>query len=186
MVIQTSKVLYGSLDMIWTAASTIKNGWRGARNMRGDNLLSTYGGLGAFKYRWGAAVSTLSLPLGALEGGTVEESFIYRWDTRAPDRIREAGGFWARGNNMDLYEHMNGTSIGEGGSGYVATSLTEKGAIDFAAGRQGYMYKIQFQRGFNVNFHLGELSQFKFETELAVPHHIPFYSIIDYWPINMR
>lgn len=186
MVIQTSKVLYGSLDMIWTAASTIKNGWRGARNMRGDNLLSTYGGLGAFKYRWGAAVSTLSLPLGALEGGTVEESFIYRWDTRAPERIREAGGFWARGNNMDLYEHMNGTSIGEGGSGYVATSLTEKGAIDFAAGRQGYMYKIQFQRGFNVNFHLGELSQFKFETELAVPHHIPFYSIIDYWPINMR
>jgi RHS repeat-associated protein len=42
-----SNAIYGIADGIWTFSSMVKNGWRDARNMRGDNLISTYGGKGA-------------------------------------------------------------------------------------------------------------------------------------------
>jgi RHS repeat-associated protein len=57
----SSKAVYDILDQVVTFGSSIKNGWRDTRNMRGDNLISRYGAASAERMRVGAAIGTLSL-----------------------------------------------------------------------------------------------------------------------------
>ncbi len=73
-----SKAAYGFLDGIWTAGSILKNGWRNARNIKGEHIISTYGANAAEKMRLGSAVTVLSLPLGAIGG---EASIVTKQET---------------------------------------------------------------------------------------------------------
>jgi RHS repeat-associated protein len=64
-----SKAAYGLFDGLWTAGSTLRNGWWNARNIKGEHIISTYGANAAQTMRLSSAVTVLSLPLPAIGGG---------------------------------------------------------------------------------------------------------------------
>lgn len=143
---------------------------------------------------WKAAKNTglLALdiaPFVAFKGaGTVEkttESFLYRFDTRAPEEIVKAGGFKAWGSDMNLFLHAEGTNIVNKTSGYVGTS-SDLTALEKVIGNQkGYIYKIKMQNsGVNVNETLGVKSPHPYEFEVAVPNQIKLSEVIGVKPHN--
>ncbi len=63
-----SSAVYGTLDGIWTFGSSLKNGWRNTRNMKGEDLISTYGAKTAEMSRLGSFATVMSLSLSAIGG----------------------------------------------------------------------------------------------------------------------
>lgn len=180
-----SRSLYALSDAVWTFSSMVKNGWRDTRNMKGENLISAYGGQGAFNYRFMATTTVLSIPFQAIEGGEVAEGALYRFDVRSPEQINEFGGFKAHGENMDLWEHVSGESGHNKTSGYISTSISKSSVLKFAAGREGYIYKIRLMEGINVNLAFpGNPSTG--EMEIAIPKMIPKEMIISVYPVNFK
>ncbi|HUN79665.1 MAG TPA: hypothetical protein VMU32_12125 [Solirubrobacteraceae bacterium] len=78
----------------------------------------------------------------------------YRWDSRAPEEIRAAGGFHARGTGTDLRLHQRG-----------GTYLAGSGLISFARSRGGT------QEVRNVKRELGAAPGYTYEVEHLDPSH---------------
>lgn len=122
--------------------------------------------------------------------------FIYRADTRAPNDVRRAGGFVARGVDasrpgtivdLSLFSH----AIGHAGpqndrSGYVATTTDFMGAYrwlwDHGGGfRMGYVYTIRPTVNFvDVNASLGRFLEpiLREEHEWAALGRIHWYQVV--------
>jgi RHS repeat-associated protein len=141
---------------------------------------------------WKAAKNSLLLgldvaPFVPLKGaGQVlasSESFLYRFDTRAPEEIMQAGGFEARGTNLDILEHAQGSSS----SGYVSTTTDLKELEKLVGNQKGYIYKIRMQsNGVDVNKVLDPKSPYPNEMEMAVPGKINIKDVLEYKPVNIH
>ena len=116
--------------------------------------------------------------------GAGEGNYLYRFDTRSPLEIQQLGGFKSWGDNMNLLEHANGTSIANKTSGYIGTSTNKLAALELSSERVGYIYKIKPINGVNVNAKLGTRSPFPWESEVAVPKSIPSKMIVESWQVN--
>jgi Flp pilus assembly protein TadG len=80
----------------------------------------------------GASLGGTSQALGSKGGkdkgkGKATCSYVYRRDSRSPDEIFRSG-FSAKGSNMDLGQHVEGSGQG-GASGYVSTTKDERVAF---------------------------------------------------------
>jgi RHS repeat-associated protein len=128
---------------------------------------------------------TVRKKLGGLLGADKLDEILHRFDTRAPDEIKAAGGFDSWGDQKDLMDHATGKNIKNKTSNYVGTSKTEEGALNLAGGRKGYIYQIENPgTGVDVNKKLGDKSPFKNEQEIAVPDKIPNKKIKSSKPVN--
>ena len=123
--------------------------------------------------------------LGGIIGQEKLDNILHRFDTRSPDQINAGGGFESWGNDMNLMDHATGKNIKNKTSGYVSTSMTKEGAVNYAGGRKGYLYKIQNPgSGIDVNKKLGSKSPFPQEQEIVIPNKIPKENIISSEPLN--
>jgi len=96
----------------------------------------------------------------------------YRVDDRNPEEIF-GPGFFAWGNNMDLWNHVSGGS----NSGYVSTTLDPYYAGERAVPGQ-WIYVVQgMGNGVDVNQSLGT-HMWEYESEIAYPNNIPPQDII--------
>lgn len=124
------------------------------------------------------AVST-SVEAPIIESSIAEgEAVLWRGDARAPAEIFEQGGFYSKGDNMNLFEHAKSNPAN---SGYVSASTNEGVAMESAEMNQGYVYKIKNTsslQGKNVNQTLGSRSPNPHEAEIAIPNKIPSENIL--------
>jgi RHS repeat-associated protein len=111
---------------------------------------------------------------------------LFRFDTRAPEEIQNASGFQSWGNNMNLSEHVDGSSLLNKTSGYVGTTTDPSVLSEWQEGyEQGYIYQIQRPaNAIDVNAQYGSQYEFSWEKEVAVPNKISAKNIISYSPVG--
>lgn len=69
----TSIIAYNTIDGVKTFGSAVVNGWRDATNLKGENLINTYGAEASMKMRMNASVTVLTMPFGAIEAGEISQ-----------------------------------------------------------------------------------------------------------------
>ncbi len=89
-------------------------------------------------------------------------------------------GFSPKGTNTSLLEH---TRTNTAASIFVSTSESLDIATEFA-GKNGYVYVIDTERGINVNEALGAESRFKEQLEHAVPNGIRPEEVVGAYPMK--
>ena len=119
-----SKAAYGIASTFWYMGSQLRNGTRNARNMKGENIISTYGSKAAERIRFGYAMTLVTLPTIAIggEGAVIaaEEETVYRvfgGDSRAE------GYSWTSVNPSSVSNFRNVAGLPSGGeSGFNNTA----------------------------------------------------------------
>jgi RHS repeat-associated protein len=96
-----------------------------------------------------------------------------------PDKVFEQG-LQSKGDNMDLLRHTSGN---QSDTGYISTSQ-DKGIAEGFAGKNGYVYEIETNKGINANETLGAASPFPEQKEVSVPRQIPPSDIKGAYPMK--
>lgn len=87
-------------------------------------------------------------------------------------------GLKPRGNELDLLTHV---TLNKAETIYVSATIS----IDIAeafAGRNGFIYEIETDRGIDVNLVLGVASPFPEQQEIAIPNGIFSEEIVEAYP----
>lgn len=120
-------------------------------------------------------------PLGLCGDEEQPSETVFRGErsSNAPEKVFEEG-LRSKGDNMDLLRHA---TANQSDSGFIATSQNIEIAEGFA-GKNGFVYEIETNKGINVNDSLGDASPFPEQHEVAVPREIPSSDIKGAYPVK--
>lgn len=96
-----------------------------------------------------------------------------------PDIAFESG-ISSKGIGNDLLAHVSSNTTA---GNFVSTSKKRDIAEAFA-GKNGYVYKIQTDRGIDVNKVLGEKSPYPEQSEISIPGSIRSSEIVGAWKVR--
>jgi RHS repeat-associated protein len=146
---QLSSAVYGFADGIWVAGSTLRNSWRNARNIKGEHIISTYGANDAQTMRLGSAVTFLSLPLGAIGGGSSTGANRAFWSGKGTEASALAEGFEVLGqtpggqNLIKLTADMPYAPAMNGQPATQAYNMWANLSTEYAQGASGAVHVYQ-------------------------------------------
>lgn len=108
--------------------------------------------------------------------------FVYRFDERSPEEVKAAGGFKSWGKNISFSDHIGGWSLRDKTSAYIGTSTGTSALQEWVDGYgEGWIYRIKTPAsGVNVNMHVRNDYTLSWESEIAIPHEIPWENIVDW------
>ena len=120
-----------------------------------------------------------------------ETAFLYRGTGRSPTKVF-AQGFSARGDNLDLSNHIVGLSHTMDQSAYISTSASKRIASTypkFSRRNDHFLYEINYQPesvdiAREPKIHSNSLPLISIEKEIAVPFKIEPQDIKGAWPID--
>jgi RHS repeat-associated protein len=118
-------------------------------------------------------------PFGLCEEDGKQTTFRGERSSKKPDDVFKEG-LKSKGDNMDLLRHTKGN---QSDSGYLATSKDREIAEGFA-GKNGYVYVINSDRGIDANKTLGASSPFPEQKEVAFPREIKPTEIVGAYPMQ--
>jgi hypothetical protein len=107
---------------------------------------------------------------------------LYRHDSRTPGEIDLAGGMWARGDNMDLGNHL---ADGPLASGYVATTKSLSHAIERGTEGNTVYFIKNHGKGIDISSTFDESYTMHYEQEVAIPRGVPRGDILGSAQIRM-
>jgi len=110
--------------------------------------------------------------------------YVFRGDERTPQEIIDSGGFTPKGNDADIWQHVEGNQQ----SNFISTTTDPELAKDFA-GPTGYVYLIRIREGHphvDVNEKFGYGNEFAHEKEIAVQGGIDISDVMGWQKVSPK
>ncbi|MDB5105336.1 MAG: hypothetical protein JWP91_3025 [Fibrobacteres bacterium] len=137
------------------------------------------GGISAYQYVHNPLHWIDPLGLCGEEEKPAETTFRGERSSNDPEKVFQEG-LKSKGDNMDLLRHCEGNKPD---TGYLSSSQ-DIGIAEGFAGKNGYVYEIETNKGINANETLGSASPFPEQKEVSVPTAIQPGEIKGAYPVK--